>query len=561
MSRQEDVYLSVTGFLLLFSILLGASALRIWALLSAPMDYYEATAVAAATRGMGISEYLSPLTTFTASVFGIPFQMAGSAIWMRGVSALMGIVILLPLFSMGRELHSERAGLAAAFFGGFMPMLFFHSVRVGDTIVAASLLALSMYLYRELLWWAPDEKDRQAEGNLRGLLIKTTLSSAALSVSHFAGLLFLLPLLALWLVAPANPRLRRHEGLWPLSLGLILGGIALYRSGLSAGVYYEGLGPWNALAERPWAEILGNLAMGWNGPNEFVAYLAAVLGFLCIAGAVGLAKQPRILGAALVWALGVPAALWATGLLAARPSPEDLLAVALPGACLLAGIGIGALPGRTFQITGTGIAALLMTTGLQREAAPLAAQPPPESLSVERRTRDYRSAARALIAMAGDDDAIVHTSPKSAEIMNALFNFEMYQRTPMFTLDLNESMKARYYGRYTDSYLRPPRSLRIWGRIAQANVITHHFERIWFIESQWNLDPDPWEKAHEERLRAWLFEHYRKADTMDLHGVPVSLYVVKTKVAPQSFQWGNRPEALNVDMDALLGRRERVGQR
>jgi mannosyltransferase len=146
-----------------------------------------------AIDGIGVTEKTPPLYYLVAWLWTRPFGTG--EIGVRSLSALAGTLTLPVVFAIGRELVSDRAGLAATALAAFNPLLVWYSQEARAYALLVLLTALSVLLFvratderaerRTLGWWA-------------------LASALALATHYFA--LFVVGPLALWFVLRSRER-------------------------------------------------------------------------------------------------------------------------------------------------------------------------------------------------------------------------------------------------------------------------------------------------------------------------------------------------------------------
>jgi len=271
--------------LLLLLILLLALGLRLYGLDAQSLWNDEGTSVALAQRDLGTiardagHDIHPPLYYWLLSGW---LRLAGtSEAAARSFSALLGVVLVLLTYALGRELMARWAGLAAAFLAAISPFQVYYSQEARmymllAVLAAGAVLALVRLVERE---------------SLSTFLALVLLEAAGLYTHYsFVTIILILNLAyGLWLVltwrtGPLRPRVAR----WALSqVGVVL----LYLPWLPTAVQQVTSWPNLTRAGNPSIPLPSILAHTWRwqifGPTVETAYVAIPLLVAGLVAAVG----------------------------------------------------------------------------------------------------------------------------------------------------------------------------------------------------------------------------------------------------------------------------------
>lgn len=163
-------------------LILAALAIRVLAALTRPMIQLDETAYVRMAENLAGGKGLLDITGLTATHFSplLPLLIAGVATIVRNyvlaayiVVTVFGSLILLPVYLLGKELVSERVGLAAAALMAVTPLFVDYSSRIYSESVYIFFLVLAIVFGRHML---------------RGCRIPCgTLSGAALGMAYLAN--------------------------------------------------------------------------------------------------------------------------------------------------------------------------------------------------------------------------------------------------------------------------------------------------------------------------------------------------------------------------------------
>ncbi|HEX8064925.1 MAG TPA: glycosyltransferase family 39 protein [Thermoleophilaceae bacterium] len=307
----------------------------------------------------------------------------------RSLSALVGVLTLPVVYSLGRELVSERAGLVAAALAAVNPLLVWYSQEARAYALLVLLAALAtLFAVRA----APPRADWDAgAGGRRPLALWAVASSLALATHYFA--IFVVLPLGAWLLLRAPDRrgaARASAGV--AAAGLVLLPLAIDQSGNPGSNFIEG----TALATRV-AQVPKQLLLGYDAPLEAALTAAgAVLGAIGLALALTRTREGERSGALaaaalLAAAVGIPLvlALGGADLLLSR----NLIA-AVPALAVVLAAGFASRP------AGLGAAAALCALSLVAVIAVLARP--------EYQRDDWRGVAEALGPAAAERAVVVN---------------------------------------------------------------------------------------------------------------------------------------------------------
>ena len=152
--RDRGQQFLINGLLTL--TLLLALSLRLYRIRAQSLWNDEGTSVALAARDLaaitrGAANDIHPPLYYYALHFGIAL-FGTSELAVRSLSALLGTLLVLLTFALGRAVAGSRVALLASFFAALSPFQIYYSQETRMYILSALLGALSMYTFLRLLF-------------------------------------------------------------------------------------------------------------------------------------------------------------------------------------------------------------------------------------------------------------------------------------------------------------------------------------------------------------------------------------------------------------------------
>jgi len=281
--------------LLLLVLVVTAFAVRVYSLRFFPVISTDGTSYVGAARalgmgdptGLGVSGFY-PVLIWVASMFTPDYEAAG-----RYVSVLMGSLLVVPLYFLGRELYSRKVAIAACLLAIVWPQLVSFSCEVMTQATNVTLVTAGLYLV-----WRASVRPSLPGGCLAGFCI----GLAYLTRPEGLLLFFLLPLA---LILYRDRELRAE---WPLALSYAGGFLLLF--GINLVLVHQVTGEWQISAKTDSA-LNDALSYYLNKPDLGYVPGYEPKGYLDI-----LRDHPEfivknsILNIIAVWKTILPAPLW-----------------------------------------------------------------------------------------------------------------------------------------------------------------------------------------------------------------------------------------------------------
>lgn len=281
--------------LLLFTLVFMAFAVRIYSLRFFPVISTDGTSYVGAARALGMGDPTTlgvsgfyPVLIWVASLFAPDFEAAG-----RYVSVLMGSMLIVPLYFLGRELYSRKVAIAASLLAIVWPSLVSFSCEVMTQATNATLVTAGLYLV-----WRTSVRPSLPGGCLAGFC----LGLAYLTRPEGLLLFFLLPLA---LILYRGRELRAE---WPLALSYAGGFLLLF--GINLVLVHQVSGEWQISAKTDSA-LNDALSYYLNKPD--LGYVPGYVpkGYLDILrDHPGFIVKNSILNIIAAWKTILPAPLW-----------------------------------------------------------------------------------------------------------------------------------------------------------------------------------------------------------------------------------------------------------
>lgn len=550
----------------LFVVALG---LRLWGLPTVDVSLYEAREVLAAVLIHENSDLFNPLGPLASGLYRIIMRISGSALYVRLLSGLVGALMVLPVYRVLRDLGNQRAGFYGGLFVAVSPLLVDFS-RMSSSALLQLVASIAALRFLVAFLMLPEEAAEDRPIPIPSTVLPGILAGVFGFVAYrivpggFSPAFLLLP--AVLVYAPRNRRgvVGLVLAVWPLALTLgewyQLGAPPFDLAQRHSGALW-----WSFLPDETLFQSLSHAAFGLHRPYHLQGGLLLVGAVLPVLALFGLRAQWR-LGVVLLSALLLTAGgnlYWYATLQDTAALPAIHVApFLLPLTCLLmlAALGLGSIDLQSVPLMVVVGYLFLSLPGPRDTYLPYRPSEEEQARlgSPAITDKPYRRVARAVGDKLRKGDLVCHTSTESMLLFQYYFNFEFRGRLSQYTLDHQNLLVQRYMGeagasgRAASPWRDHERELNFWGRIVQANAITHEFTRVWLVESWWGTSRDGAEAQRVAALKDWLAENYRYVDTLDIGGVPVSRYVVRNVIpSTEALNWDDRPALLRQDNDFL----------
>ena len=539
---------------LLVLILLLASLLRWYRIEAQSLWNDEGTSVALAARDLaaitrGAANDIHPPLYYYALHFWIRCS-GNSELAVRSLSALLGTMLVLMAFVLGRSLAGGEVGLIAALLAALSPFQIYYSQETRMYILSAFLAALSAYAWVRLLSSWLDAKDNSRR--IFGAFILYILASISLLYTHYFAVTLLIAqnLAFLWWLKTTTERRLPIVLRWVLVQCII---VAIYLPWLF--LVREQLRVWPAISEPlPLTTLLWNLLCVFSlGLSVKACPSALVLGFavLCLAGM--LVPRPRqessmqppaslmLYRLSLLYLLVPIGTMYVLSLQRPMYNPKFLLPCTVPFHLFLAqGIHwLASHAGSLWQSAaakkistekrGGGVAPwlryLFLSLAIAFVAVASAGSLKAYYFDARYARDDYRSIARYIETVGEEGDAVLINAPGQIET----FTYYYQGHLPLYPLPRQ----------------RPPDKVQTEAELAQ--MVKEH-KRIFAI--LWATD----ESDPERFVEGWLDQHCYKASDSWYGNVRLVIYAVPAVLAeqcieqPLSVNLGNKVQLLGYSL-------------
>ena len=522
----------------LAAVLILAAGLRFFRLDGQSMWADEGTSVALSGRSLtaitwGAAKDIHPPLYYYLLHFWTA-ALGTSVAAIRGLSALLGTLLVAATFGLGRKLWGSAVGLSAAFLSAISPFQVYYSQEARMYILVALLGALSTLL----MVWLLERLGKRGSPLLPAALY--VAAAVGCLYSHYFGFTVLLAQnlgFLVWLAGGSRGRWRAFA-IWAALQAMVVGAFAPWLL-LTLGQ----LRSWPAVSEGFGArELAGRVlevfSLGLSADSAYLAPAMAAFAFLLVVGVAawwlkGRPWRPRAFPVALAALCFVVPVVVMYALSQGRPmyNPKFIL-LATPGYLLLVGRGVVALAwaGRWRAprlILAGALSMVIVATSAQSLGAyyfdPRCARD------------DYRAIARYVEAAAQPGDAILLNAPGQVEIF------------------------AYYYGGDMDVYLLPggrPLDPQLTREELEGLADDHAGRRVFAV--LWATD----ESDPDRFIEGWLDGHaYKASDTWygNLRFVVYALPKVPPSSRPEHAVSANLGDQVTLVGYTLLTPRVRAG--
>lgn len=496
------------------SILLG-SALRVAYLASRPIWYDEAFSILLARRSLPeilagtAADTMPPFYYFILKAW---MSFGSSIAFMRLLNVIIGIVLVLLTYALGRALFTVQAGAWGALLAAFSPFLVYHAQELRMyTLLAVALAAYALATYRYL--WNEDVREDRGLWRFSAVTLSAT---AALYTHNLASFTVLAP--NIFLLIRWDWGRQRRLLLAQITAAVLFLPWLVMVPGQIAKIQTAFWTPLPGLLEVVQAMV----TLHTNLPLPQWMIPVALFGTLLSAAlvAVGLVKAERspAVGYLLAFGLIPPGALWIVSYFMRPLFVPRAFILSLPAVLLLFAKLIAKPPLK-------GLHVLLVVSFLVPAAISLVPFYSYESFP----RSPFDRAGERLRASIGSGEVIVHDNKLS------YFPMVVYQpELPMVFL-------ADDPGSHNDTLA--PETADALGLEPSASIESAVEGRsgVWFVVFQRAIEEYKQLGASQHPVIAWLQEHYQLRDQLQVGDLLLMHFVAERRTGelrPETVIWG-----------------------